>query len=313
MKTEDIISMGELLALSSALMYAFHATILRWGLSKDKQSNSVMEIQLINLFFGLSFLFISVLLGILFLDYSLINEFASINGYSFFLVVLEGLAGPLAGLFLVTTAIGQIGASRTTILLTTNILFTALFSIFVFGENPGLPGFLGIATMFTGIFIVSHKSEEETVPMLPRHKIKGVFLALLSALCFTFSQIARGEALDHGATPVSTLIIGCLSAMIFVTIYCVLKGSPKEIFSHFSFKSASSYAVGGILVIFARLVLLLAFTFVPVWIAVAIRNTQPLMVLLITWLFFRKTEVVNFKIVFGACLILGGIWLLLNF
>ncbi len=305
--------MGELLAFTATLFFTFQTLLLRWGLSKDEDNKqAVEEVQLITASMQLVFLLLGVFLADLFFDFSLAGEFANLNTYGFLLLILEGMLGPLSGFFLLTTAIGQIGASRATSLRASNSLFTALLAMVFLRETPGLLGFAGILVIFFGIVLVNYRSDQESISIMPETKLKGGLIAILAGLGFALSQTARGAALEQGATPTSAMIIGHLAAMFFICLYFWYKGKGLEhLRASFNIRIATAYSFAALFTILARYFLLFSFLHAPIWLAVAIRNTQPLFVLIFSWLLFKKAEAVNLKLVLGTLLIIGGVWVLL--
>ncbi len=306
--------MGEFLAFIAALLFSSQVLLIRWGLSKKgrQKDNTVEETQIIMLFFGILFLLLGIFLARTFANYSLLGDLKELNYYSFFLLIVEGLLGPLSGLYLVTLAIGQIGASRTSALRASNSLFAVILAVLILREAPGIWGFAGVLTISVGIGIVSYRSEKESTSMLPKTKMKGTLIALLSGLSFALSQIARGAALGQGATPTSAIVVSSFSALLFILLYYLIKEKRlKGLRRCFSSKNIMHYAAAGMLTIAGRYALLLSLLYIPVWLAVAIRNTQPLIVLAFSWVFLKKTEIVNFRLVAGTTLIMGGVWVLI--
>lgn len=305
--------MGELLAFSATLCFTLQILLVRWGLSKDDDNlHAVEEVQLITAAMQVVYLLVGAFLFGLFANFSLTGEFADLNSKGYWFLVLEGALGPLSGFFLLTTAVGQIGASRATSLRASNSLFTALLAMVFLRETPGIGGFLGISVIFLGILLVNYRSDKEIATLLPHTKIKGGIIALLAGLTFALSQIFRGAALDQGATPVSAMIVGHGAALVFILLYFLYK---RRGFGHFragfNTRIAAAYALAALATVLARYFLVLSFLYSPVWLAVAIRNTQPIFVLFFSWLLFKKSETVNVKLAAGTLFIIGGIWVLL--
>jgi drug/metabolite transporter (DMT)-like permease len=303
---------GELLAFSSTIFFSLQIMLVRWGLSNDDQNKAaVEEVQLTMITLQVVILLVGVTVADRISAFSLAAEFANLNMAAYFLLIAEGFLGPLGGFFFLTSAVGQIGASRATSLRASNSLFTALFAIIFLREAPGLWGFLGILVITLGIVLVNYKSDKESIAMLPHTKIKGGILALLAGLAFALSQITRGAALNQGATPTSAMLVGHFAALVFILLYYINKGKGlKTLKKSFNLRSSIAYGFAALATVLARYVLVFSFLYIPVWLAVAIRNTQPLVVLLFSWLLFKKTEAVNWRLTVGTLLIIGGVWVL---
>ena len=304
--------MGELLAFASTIFFTLQVMLVRWGLSNDDQNKAaVEEVQLTMISLQMVFLLMGVWVAEKVSGFSLAAEFANVNMTAFFLLIAEGVLGPLGGFFFLTSAIGQIGASRATSLRASNSLFTAFFAIIFLREAPGLWGFIGVLVISFGIVMVNYRSDVESIAMLPHTKIKGGILALLAGLSFALSQITRGAALTQGATPTSAMIVGHFAALVFILLYYMYRGKGLKSFKKsFNLRSSLAYGLAALCTVLARYIFLYSFLFIPVWLAVAIRNTQPLVVLAFSWLLLKKTEAINWRLTVGTLLIIGGVWVL---
>jgi len=297
--------MGVFFALLSAVGYTLQATFTRIGLL-EKRCGTVSTLQffiilssqiIIVTFIGFAYLF----------NYNIIEEFYDLTFTAFALLALEGVLGPLSGLYLVTTAVSQIGAARASSLRSSNPLFTAILAVIIIGEKLTIINILSIIILIIGVVLVSYRSEIEASSLLPKTKIAGNLLALLSGLFFAMSQIARGLALDYGATPNTGVIIGGISALMILTIVCRLEVGSFKFAESINRSSIKYYFAAGLGTFIGRYALMAAFVTLPVWLAVAIRNSQPVIAILLSWALLRRTETINIRIIVGSLLIVSGV------
>ncbi|NMA91749.1 MAG: DMT family transporter [Firmicutes bacterium] len=299
-------------SLLSALGFSISFIFIKKGLPEDGSRPSFVEVQLITLLATVIFIVLGSLLALP-LGYHLVNEIRSLPGIALFLLVLDGLFGAVIGLFLTNVAISKIGPSRTSSLRASNPLFATLFAVVFLNEKLDVTGIISILLLICGIALICYKknnSSDGQPSVKNRHAGSGI--ALLSALSYSISQVARGGALKHGATPAATLTIGFLSAAIIIAaIYLYQKrdlGAIKNLLT-VSSKTLYSFGAAGISNMAAGYLFAIALTSIPVWMAISIRNTQPLMTIIIGWLFLKESETINYKLILGTLMVMTGIWL----
>lgn len=298
--------MGELLALLSALGFTSRAVLIRRGLMEENPG-IVWEINFVIFLTSLLLFLLVICIATLF-GFNIIQEINSLTYAAILLLVLQGALGPVVGAFLITTAIAQIGASHSSALWGgSNPLFAILLAIMFLGERPSLFGIIGVVMIVCGILIVGYQNHAGTIALLDKTKVAGGIIALLSGLFFAFSQIARGAAIRQGATPNTGFFIGVITALITLTLICRIKSGNFKFLKHINRKSLLYYSGSGLGSLIGSYALLTAFTFVPVWKAIAIRNSQPLFAIILAWLILKKAETINLRIVLGASLITMGI------
>ena len=324
-------AMGELFAFLAAVGYTSQLIFIKKGI-RSKDSKGSIPIQL---FVLLSALVISVTLYageiLLSKDKSMADLFLSASGDALLFIVLSGLLGSLSGLFLLTKATQLIGSSKTSILRSTNPFFATLLAMIFLGENPGLRGFSGVILLITGIGVISYRkeikpkgataiedesimSDVDTTPppnkgRFSSNEFIGSSLAILAGLSFALSQIAKGRALQLNAAPETVVVIGfCTSLLVLSIIHRVTQG-------HLNFgkglegSSIRYYLLAGVGLVLGSYMLALAFMHTEVWRAVAIRNIQPIIALIMAWIFLRQQEPINKQLIIGAAIMVVAVWM----
>lgn len=298
--------MGGLLALIAALGFTSQVIFLRRGLM-EKNSGSVWEIRFI-----VSAVSLGVFLGGIFIaswwGFNIFRDINNLTYVSLLLLILEGALGPLVGAFLITTAVAQIGAIQTSTLRGgSNPLFTMALAVLLLGERPGLLGIFFVLMIVGGILIVGYQGHLGTIALLQKTRIAGGIIALAGGLAFSLSQIARGAAINLGATPNTGILVGVSTALLISGGVCYSRPGRFGFLKEINHKSLFYYFIAGLGSLGGSYALLAAFTLIPVWQAVAIRNLQPLLAIFMTWIFLKETDKINLRLALGAALVTLGV------
>lgn len=298
--------MGGLLALLSAVGFTSHTVFTRKGLM-GKNAGNIWEIRFVTSLMSLVVFLIGAYIASLY-GIDITQEFRDLSFLALLLLVLQGGLGDfLGGLFLIT-AIAQIGASHASALRGgSNPLFATILAIIILGERPGVLGVLFVMMIVIGIVVVGLREHAGTVSLLEKSKVSGGVFALLGGFSLSLSHIARGSAINLGATPNTGYVIGLVTALVIFAVVSIVKTRNFNPFLHIDRKNVYYYAIASIGHIIGGYALFTAFTLIPVWQASAIRNVQPLMAILFTWLFLKEAEKVNLRLFVGALLVTLGV------
>jgi drug/metabolite transporter (DMT)-like permease len=331
----EMMWMGEALALLSAFGYTSQLILIKKG-CQDKSASGSIPIQLFVVSSAVFMLMVIYSLKILIFDgFTIYNQFLLIPIEAIVFVIADGLLGPMGGLFLLTKATELIGPSRTSVFRGTNPIFAAIISSIALKENPGLLGACGIALLVTGIVVVSWNKDSlsdykinhlkppngmpaDHEPSDPRTAIRnestskrkgllGSSLALLSGLSFALAQTARGTAIARGATAESIVFWGTMTSLIVLLVIHYLSKKSFNFAVGIQRNSSKYYIYAGAGFVIGASALALSFIYIDVWKAVAIRNMQPVLSIMLSWLFLKRQESINIQVVIGALLVTGAI------
>ena len=331
--------MGETLAFLSAIGYTSQLILIKKG-CKEKSVSGSIPIQLFVVSSAVLIIIVIYLVEIALERGTLFSHFLLVPKDAIVFVVLDGLLGPMAGLFLLTKATELIGPSKTSIFRGTNPIFAAILAAAILNETPGVLGVSGVALLVTGIIIVSWNNDAlyagneyhsiqtyepmneydasnflssfqtESTQSLKKRNFIGTALALLSGLSFAIAQTARGSAIERGAAPEPIVFWGTMTS--FVTLLMI----------HYFYKNSLNFTLGiernsykyyicaGAGFVLGASALALSFVYIDVWKAVAIRNLQPVISILMSWLFLKQQELITKRIIVGALFVIAAIWIL---
>ncbi len=298
--------MGGFYALLAALCFTLDSILIRMGLTEENSGN-VWEVRLVSMSMTLGMFVLAVAVAEV-LGFNIIQELKELSLEILVILILSGIMGPLLGLLLLTAAVAQVGSSHASALWGgSNPLFATLFAYIVLGEAPDLIGKLSVLIIIAGIVVVGYHRHAGTIMLMKKTKLAGGIIAILSGLCVAFSQIGRGMALDLGATPNIAFFIFQATALTVITMVCFRKSKDFNIFKRISRKSVYLYLGAGICNFIGAYSLLVAFTLIPVWHAVAIRNIQPVFAVIMSFILLKQIDMINIRLILGAFLVTAGV------
>lgn len=290
----------------AALGFTIDNILVRKGLMEENHG-SIWDIRFLVSLSALSFFVLGILVAALF-GFDILSEFRALTHLEVLYLMISGILGPLIGALLFTSAIGQIGASHASALWGgSNPLFTTLLAFVLLGEVPGLVGVLSVLTIVGGIVVVGYHGHEGTIVLVEKTKLAGGVIALLSGLCVSLSQIGRGAAINLGATPNTAFFVFQATSLLIVALVCLAKSRNFKYIAAINRKSLTCYIIAGMAISVGAYCLLTAFTLIPLWQAVAIRNVQPILVVILSWFFLKQSDRISFRLAAGAALVTVGV------
>lgn len=226
-------------------------------------------------------------------------------GWPTLYIAIAGILRVTAARTLILATTQYIGSARTSATNTTNALFAATFGVLFLGETLSLSLATGAILNVGGSILIARSLSGSATSISSANLVKGMGLALASAITLGVSAVLARKAIPAFASP--------NQANLFATIAGVLAFAPflwgKSLRTQFDTWQAKTWglllltgAVASLGVTFVYLALARA----PVVFAFTIVQSRPLFVIFIGWLFFQIDEKINFRVVAGALLIFSG-------
>lgn len=298
--------MGEALAILTAVVWASANISIRYGVVQE-YSGVVLDVRFIMAVWGIGgMLIIYIILPIFGID--VLEGLKSLNFRTILLFSVDGLLTKVLSLFLLAVAFGQIGAARAAAIRASDSVITCVLSYVLLGESISLIQVGATILVTVGVVLASLKSEVEVINSKATSdiRIKGSIIALLAGATSSLGNISRGAAIHSGGSFLSGVLINYfIGFLIYGLIYACLpklRLSLKEMgrtsFRHYSF--------AGIMDVVGTLTFFASFTFAPVWLAVTLKSTQPLLVLGLSALFLKKFEQINVRVILSSLLVVIG-------
>tara|TARA_B100000686_G_scaffold84228_2_gene91053 strand:- start:8080 stop:8964 length:885 start_codon:yes stop_codon:yes gene_type:complete len=218
-----------------------------------------------------------------------------------FLFMAVGFFSPFAGRYIYLIAIKLTGLARSTIVAQTVLVWSALFAVFVLGEGMTFLNVIGTGLiMFSSMLVVydGKSAEKRKIP------IYYYLVPALSALMYAFSHLIGKTAFifipssTFGMAISNTTCLSILLVMLpFRKVTVLEKGSKKG----FIFILLGSVTQSLAILCFWSAMKLGSMTQV-----IPLSRLSILLIVFLTWLFFREEEKLTYRVFVGAVLALVG-------
>ena len=277
-----------LLALAAAVLSALATVLIRQGLRRG------------NFYVGF---WINVIVGVVgFWGAVLVLEPAEAYRASAIpLFMLSGIIGTAGGRLLRFVSIEKVGAPVAASIINLHPFIASALAILMLGEHVTLPMIAGTGVIVLGTTLLSLSGRQVGFQPL------DLFFPILSASCFGAVVIIRKLGLSH-AGPLFGSAVNITTALIAFTAFLFASGNRQVLVWH---GRGLVYFVGaGIAENLSVFLVLVALSLGEVSVVSPLAGTAPLFVLPFTTLFLKGVERLTGRIVFGALLIVLGVFLL---
>mgnify|MGYP001563298017 CR=1 FL=1 len=293
--------MGILLAIVAAVGWGLSSNFARLGFNSNKSLSPAGGV------------FVSVIssLGVV-LAINLIfqwEQLASISIEAILWFSLIGLTGFAFARYCHFKGVELIGASRASSLSAAAPLFAVLVAVVFLHENLTWPILTGILLIIGGLYSLSGQEDKARSPgtvsqtALKRANLWGYIFSLLSALGWG----GTSSLIRWGVSNLAPPLVGALVAVTMGTIVLSWPGIRNLKSSQVS-KGAGLvfFLLAGLMSALGTIANYGALKLLPVVVASPLANTSPLFTLLFAFAFMRGTEKIDWKIILGSVVIIGG-------
>jgi drug/metabolite transporter (DMT)-like permease len=291
--------MGIFFALLSGASFALNNLMVKKGLGENKGGDNG---------YFLTVLLNVVILGVVLLvDIMVVGLPTEFSETAFIFFVLSGLLTTGVGRFTYFSSIFYIGPSRASAIKNASPIFSILFAVIVLSETVALGPASGILLILLGIillgaisFIGIGNGEDRRIEWM------GYLLGIVSAVSFGLGQGVRKEGLLLMNQAFLGAWIGAVASLIFVVTYEAVRGNLRTTIKH-NFTIFNRYfLIAGILNSFGPLFFYLGASYTEVSYVSAVAAAEPLLTILMSSLFFKKIEMLNYKIWAAVFLVFLG-------
>lgn len=223
----------------------------------------------------------------------------SLNYEAIMFFALGGAFGTFLGVVFLYEGIHRVGAALTCTLSSISPLFASFFAIILLGEKITLLIFLGTLTIILGVGLISMLEDKSQWKFRKLY----IFLPILSALFWGWSDITKKLGMDLLNSPVMAAAIGTTTALACLVLLMAYKG---EISFPINESGAKYFVVCGLTTVFSSVALLSALRSGEVILVSPLFNTSPLFSLLFVHVFLKKNEKVTPILVIGAIMTVAG-------
>ncbi|MBS3815120.1 MAG: DMT family transporter [Hadesarchaea archaeon] len=217
-----------------------------------------------------------------------------------------GIIGTILGRFLYFSGTKRIGASRSEPITRASLLVSTLIGVLILSETATIGHLLGIILLLVGVIIVGYEVESGSKEKIKNFRLSlGFLLPLGSMIFFGFADPLIKVGLSEG-TPISVgLTIQFSVSLIVLSIYYSTK--RRLPFHPFLAKERKHYILAGLAATMAMGFLFSALSVSRVVVAVPLKSTSPLLVLILSYFYLERLEEITRILIIGSiCVVLGA-------
>lgn len=225
------------------------------------------------------------------------------------LLVADNLIFVMIGLFvpgltrvLTFRGIRTVGSTITSTIVNTTPMVSTLLAIFVLGERPAPLVSLGGFLIVAGLIIISWTGEQRL------WKTIELIYPFFAVLLFAAKDVAVRWGLGGGGQPILAAAIAALTSMF--EIYAIIRYVQGVKFSLPPSNVSVWFVASGIFTGASFLFMYLALSMERVSVIAPLINSYAVFVLLLTPFMARRIEIITWRKVVGAVLVVTGIFLI---
>lgn len=283
---------GKILALVTATCFGLNPVILKMGFSRQGTSEVALVIGLV----------VTVPIYIVLAPLLGGFDFGLVTWPALFGFIMGGLFGTGIGRRWMYIAIERIGASPATAIKNSAPVVTTFLAVLVLGEQVTLLQWAAVASIVTGITLVTWKRGAGMRQLVD----VGVLAAVGSALSYGVRPLFLKFGLDEVDIPLTAALIGAVAALVYASLFTRWNRMRDGLRG----RSAPYFIGAGVLQAFGFLALTFGLSTEDVSIVYPVTSTAPLFTLAFTAVLLRGVEQLTLRIVIGALAVVGGVvWL----
>ena len=218
-----------------------------------------------------------------------------------FLFMAVGFFSPFAGRYIYLIAIKLTGLARSTIVAQTVLIWSALFAVFVLGESMTIMNVIGTGFIMLSSMLIIYDGKSDEKRKIP---IYCYLVPALSALMYAFSHLIGKTAFSFIPSSTFGMAISnttCLSILLFMVPFrkgTVIKEGSKKRFVFILLGSVTQSLA--ILCFWSAMKLGNMTQVIP------LSRLSILLIVFLTWLFFKEEEKLTYRVFVSALLALAG-------
>lgn len=240
-----------------------------------------------------------------------IDDIAGLTWLSLFLFVVAGILHFVVGRSFNYIAVQMLGASRTTVIVTTYPIFALPLAIPIFDERFTVLTGIGVALVVAGPILMT-QGEARMSPRItgaaneaPKQLATGIVSAIGAAAFLGLSFVLVKGALNETNEPVLGTMISYLAALIYVIGYAMVRPGSSSLVG-LSKSAFTWFLAAALLVALSQISRYFALSAGDVTVVVVVMQTVPLIVFALTFLMNRSIEALNGLIIIGSILVVLG-------
>ena len=218
-----------------------------------------------------------------------------------FWFALVGITGNSIGRYMNFRSVQLIGLARTSVMIQSILIWTSLLAVFVLGERLTLPIGLGTLAIMLGGVLLVYEGDVRKEKISPLLYLIPVAASFLFGLTFLFRRY--GLAL----IPSAALGMGVATGTAAVCLLGAMLSNKKEsAASAWLPRDLAVVAVGALFNVSAAYCFWTSIKLGQIVQVVPIQRLSVLLIIFLSWLFFRKQELVTTRVILGGVLSVAG-------
>ena len=286
---------GFFLGIIATFFFALNNIVIARGLKTEKLFEGIF----VTLIFSSLIIFVfSLLTGEFF-------QIFTLSPIAWLLFIATGLINFVLARTFNYTGIALIGPSRNSAIVSTQILFAAVFGFVFLAEKLDLYTGIGVILAFIGIFIVSMSQKKQN----KEFNFRGILYALFTAFLVGIAIIIIKEADNVSNLPIDGALISyCTAVLVYAPV-----ASIKEIKSTNKFTKNIFFllATAGILSGLAQIARYTSLKDAPVVLIASIIATAPLATMIVSFFVNKKNEILSKELATGSVITVIGVILII--
>lgn len=287
---------GGIFSFTAALFFASSSVILKQNQKLDKDVGLLLTL-IVNNCVNAVFVAVMFVIDILPTTWDLL-------GVCYF--ILGGILTSLVGRSCLMACIREMGPSRAANFKVISPIITLFIGVFILQETVSFLGMLGIAISFGGLYLsLSHRRSKERKKGQYAVTRKGILVGIATGLCMGFGNLFRKLGVTVIPSSIVGASVGCLASMFGLFIYLWVKGKLHLLIS-MDKAEAKNNLLYGVLTTGALYFTFLGMKYFPVAKANVLLNTEPVLTILLSFLFLKNVERLDRKAVFASVSVVAG-------
>ena len=316
--------MGEIFALLNAVFMGTGNVLARKGMEDgiDRITGLIITLVINNL---MNFFLLTVYLAL--------YGGVALNWPGLFFNVVAGFLNSFAGRWMLFWSISYIGPSRAGVLKVITPIFAIIGGVALLNEIITIPAWIGIIIVLAGVVLISIETAEKKDRLAvtefaalsgggaagqkestKRHgniPLKGLILGLIASLFFAGGNVCRKVGVTYLPSPLLGVTIGSLVALVSAVSVQLARGKGGQIIA--ALKNINrSYLLSGIATALALYCLFWSLELTSISVVSSIGASEALFTILAGKALLRKNEYLNWRLIIGALIVIGGVIMLIT-
>jgi transporter family protein len=229
----------------------------------------------------------------------------SLDASTILLLAVGGAVNIFIGRCFSYTAIKSIGASRASPLTANRAVFGVILASIFLRETITIGLGVGTISIVLGIYLISKSDPMQRIA--ERYDfLRGILIALGAAFSWGFASIILKLGLQNSPPILGNFIAASAAVLSYIIFLTFTRNRNLREVDRYSLIYIIGSGVSGTI---ATLSYFSALFIAPAGIVTSSTNAYPLVAILLGWIFLRKMEMINFRAIIGAVLVLIGTYL----